>query len=326
MAGLNVLTICGSLRKGSYNAMVQRALPSLAPEGMTLKPAPSFTEFPLYNADIQNSSGFPAPVNTLADAIRAADGVIFCTPEYNFGIPGGLKNAIDWVSRLPNQPFAGKPVALQSASPGPLGGVRLKGACRRRDGAGRDDAGVGAGHVATVAEAACAEALRRRLSSPGSPPQRPDRRPRSAKKSSGGRPNPRRCIDARRTDTFPVFARSSPRDAPPARNERPRSRPEPARRGFRRRPLSGRPRARSARLRRRPHSSGCHAADAQPHGETEMCARATQRRWRGQDRRAQESPWTGVSSGSRAHNLRDSPSVVWPQPARPARRGPFVRC
>lgn len=116
MAGLNVLTICGSLRKGSYNAMVQRALPSLAPEGMTLKPAPSFTEFPLYNADIQNSSGFPAPVNTLADAIRAADGVIFCTPEYNFGIPGGLKNAIDWVSRLPNQPFAGKPVALQSAS------------------------------------------------------------------------------------------------------------------------------------------------------------------------------------------------------------------
>jgi len=82
---------------------------------MTIKPAPSFAEFPHYNADIQNSTGFPAPVNTLADAIRAADGVIFCTPEYNFSIPGGLKNAIDWVSRLQNQPFAGKPVALQSA-------------------------------------------------------------------------------------------------------------------------------------------------------------------------------------------------------------------
>jgi chromate reductase, NAD(P)H dehydrogenase (quinone) len=131
MANLNVLTICGSLRKGSYNAMVQRALPSLAPDGMTLTPAPAFTEFPLYNADIQNSTGFPAPVNTLADAIRGADGVIFCTPEYNFGIPGGLKNAIDWVSRLPNQPFAGKPVALLSASPGPLGGGRVQYDIRR---------------------------------------------------------------------------------------------------------------------------------------------------------------------------------------------------
>src|SRR6202023_1096751 len=133
MAGktLNVVTICGSLRKGSYNAMVQRALPSLAPDGMTLTPAPAFTEFPLYNADIQNSTGFPAPVNTLADAIRGADGVIFCTPEYNFTIPGGLKNAIDWVSRLPNQPFAGKPVALQSASPGPVGGARVQYDLRR---------------------------------------------------------------------------------------------------------------------------------------------------------------------------------------------------
>jgi chromate reductase len=131
MASLNVLTICGSLRKGSYNAMVQRALPGLAPEGMTLKAAPSYVELPLYNADIQNSTGFPAGVNVLADAIRAADGVIFCTPEYNFGIPGGLKNAIDWVSRLPNQPFAGKPIALQSASPGPLGGGRVQYDMRR---------------------------------------------------------------------------------------------------------------------------------------------------------------------------------------------------
>jgi chromate reductase len=131
VASLNVLTLCGSLRKGSYNAMLQRALPGLAPGGMTLKPAPSFAEFPLYNADIQNSTGFPAAVNTLADAIRAADGVIFCTPEYNFGIPGGLKNAIDWVSRLPNQPFAGKPVALQSVSPGPLGGGRVQYDMRR---------------------------------------------------------------------------------------------------------------------------------------------------------------------------------------------------
>src|SRR5262245_31330840 len=127
----DVLTICGSLRKASYNAMLQRALPALAPAGMKLNPAPSFANFPLYNADVQNTTGFPAEVNTLADAIRAADGVIFITPEYNFSIPGCLKNAIDWVSRLPNQPFAGKPIALQSASPGPLGGGRVQYDLRR---------------------------------------------------------------------------------------------------------------------------------------------------------------------------------------------------
>ena len=126
MADLNVISICGSLRKGSYNRMLMNTLPGLAPGGMKIKEAPSFAEFPLYNADIQNSTGFPAPVNTLAEAIRSADGVIIVTPEYNFSTPGGLKNALDWVSRLPNQPFAGKPVALQSASPGPLGGGRVQ--------------------------------------------------------------------------------------------------------------------------------------------------------------------------------------------------------
>ncbi len=128
---LNIVSICGSLRKASYNRMVMNALQGLAPEGMQIKEAPPFNEFPLFNADIQSSSGFPAPVTALAGAIRTADGVIFVTPEYNFGIPGGLKNAIDWVSRLPNQPFAGKPVALQSASPGPLGGGRVQYDMRR---------------------------------------------------------------------------------------------------------------------------------------------------------------------------------------------------
>jgi chromate reductase len=128
---LNVVSICGSLRKGSYNRMVMNALPALAPENMKITEAPPFNEFPLYNADIQNSTGFPASVQKLADAIRAADGVIINTPEYNFGVPGGLKNAIDWVSRLQNQPFIGKPVALQSASPGPVGGARVQYDLRR---------------------------------------------------------------------------------------------------------------------------------------------------------------------------------------------------
>jgi chromate reductase len=122
---LDVISICGSLRKGSYNAMVARALPGLAPAGMTITPSPSFADFPIYNADIQNEQGFPAAVTAFADAIRAADGVIIVTPEYNFSVPGGLKNALDWVSRLPNQPFAEKPVAIQSASPGPVGGARM---------------------------------------------------------------------------------------------------------------------------------------------------------------------------------------------------------
>ena len=61
MPDLNVITICGSLRKGSYNRLVMNALPGLAPAGMSIKEAPSFAEFPLYNADIQNSTGFPAP-------------------------------------------------------------------------------------------------------------------------------------------------------------------------------------------------------------------------------------------------------------------------
>lgn len=122
----NVITICGSLRKGSFNRMLEKVLPSLAPAGMTISPAPSFAEFPLYNADLQSEKGFPAPVNALADAIRAAEGVIFVTPEYNFSLPGGLKNAIDWVSRLKEQPFVGKPIAIQSASPGPVGGARMQ--------------------------------------------------------------------------------------------------------------------------------------------------------------------------------------------------------
>src|SRR5208337_1078937 len=128
---LNVICICGSLRKGSYNRMVMNALPALAPPNLKLAEAPPFAEFALYNADMQEASGVPAAVHKLADAIRAADGVIFNSPEYNFSIPGGLKNAIDWVSRVQNQPFADKPIAIQSASAGPLGGGRVQYDLRR---------------------------------------------------------------------------------------------------------------------------------------------------------------------------------------------------
>jgi chromate reductase len=123
---LDVLVICGSLRKGSYNAALARTLPALAPGGMKLRDAPSFASFPLYNFDIQDATGFPPEINAWADAIRRADGLIIVSPEYNWSIPGGLKNAIDWVSRMKEQPFKGKPVALQSAAGGILGGSRMQ--------------------------------------------------------------------------------------------------------------------------------------------------------------------------------------------------------
>jgi chromate reductase len=123
---LRFAVMVGSLRKGSYNAAVARALPSLAPAGVTIEPLGSVGDFPLYNRDVQDEKGFPRAVITMADAIRAADGLIIVTAEYNHSVPGVMKNAIDWLSRLPNQPFAGKPVAIQSASPSLFGGVRAQ--------------------------------------------------------------------------------------------------------------------------------------------------------------------------------------------------------
>ncbi|HEX3709573.1 MAG TPA: NADPH-dependent FMN reductase, partial [Pseudolabrys sp.] len=75
---------------------------------------------------IQNTAGFPPEAVDLAEAIKDADGVLFVTPEYNWSMPGVLKNAIDWVSRMKEQPFEHKPVAIQSCSQGPLGGARMQ--------------------------------------------------------------------------------------------------------------------------------------------------------------------------------------------------------
>ena len=75
---------------------------------------------------MQEASGFPAPAVALADAVRQADAVLFVTPEYNWSMPGVLKNAVDWVSRMKDQPFKDKPVAIQSCSQGPLGGARMQ--------------------------------------------------------------------------------------------------------------------------------------------------------------------------------------------------------
>nr|WP_072927820.1 NADPH-dependent FMN reductase [Nissabacter archeti] len=123
---LHIVTLLGSLRKGSYNAMVARTLPKLAPEGMTISALPSIAGIPMYDADFQQEEGFPERVEEIAAQIQKADGVIIVTPEYNYSVPGGLKNAIDWLSRLPQQPLAKKPVAIQTSSMGAIGGARCQ--------------------------------------------------------------------------------------------------------------------------------------------------------------------------------------------------------
>ena len=122
---LRVLAILGSLRRASYNAAVLRQLPALAPAGMAIESI-GLAEIPPYDDDVRQQQGYPTAVEELRAAVAAADGVLFVTPEYNYSVPGVLKNAIDWASRPPEQPFDGKPVAIITASPGLLGGARAQ--------------------------------------------------------------------------------------------------------------------------------------------------------------------------------------------------------
>ncbi|MFM0047683.1 NAD(P)H-dependent oxidoreductase [Paraburkholderia sediminicola] len=122
---LRFVTLVGSLRRLSFHAAIADSLPELAPENVTVTKLPSVGLLPHYDADVQ-AEGFPQSVLDLGNAIREADGVIIVTPEYNYSVPGVLKNALDWLSRLPTTPLAGKPVAIQSASPGIFGGARAQ--------------------------------------------------------------------------------------------------------------------------------------------------------------------------------------------------------
>ena len=127
--GINVLAICGSLRAGSYNRAALRTAIELRPPGMTIETA-DISTFPLYNEDVR-AQGFPPPVETLRRQIAAADALLFVTPEYNYSMSGVLKNAIDWASRPPDQPFAGKPVAIMGAAAGMAGSGRAQYDLRR---------------------------------------------------------------------------------------------------------------------------------------------------------------------------------------------------
>jgi len=121
---MHILGISGSLRQGSLNTAALRACASLLPEGVTLSLA-DLSEVPLYNEDIR-TQGLPSSVQQLREQIKAADAILIATPEYNYSFPGVLKNAIDWASRPPDQPFDGKPIALMGATPGGLGTSRAQ--------------------------------------------------------------------------------------------------------------------------------------------------------------------------------------------------------
>lgn len=122
---LRVVAFAGSLRRDSYNRALLAAAGELKPARMTIS-AIEIGDMPFYNADVE-AEGDPAVVVAFKAAIRAADGVLIATPEYNDGIPGVLTNAIDWASRLPgNAPITGKPVALMGASPSQVGTARAQ--------------------------------------------------------------------------------------------------------------------------------------------------------------------------------------------------------
>jgi chromate reductase len=121
---ITILGIPGSLRKGSYNRAALRAAQELAPESAKIEIF-EIDGIPVFNQD--DEGNVPAKVTLFKSKIRAADAILFATPEYNYGIPGALKNAIDWASRpYGDSAWEGKPVAVMGAAGGPMGTVRAQ--------------------------------------------------------------------------------------------------------------------------------------------------------------------------------------------------------
>ncbi|VTU31087.1 NADPH azoreductase [Variovorax sp. PBL-H6] len=120
-----LLAISGSIRRESNCTAVLRSLQALLPDSASVELF-ALDEIPLYNADLDGATPPPAVVK-LKQAISQADGLVLCSPEYNYGMPGVLKNAIDWASR-PGfaSPLKGKPALVITASPGTSGGVRAQ--------------------------------------------------------------------------------------------------------------------------------------------------------------------------------------------------------
>jgi chromate reductase len=123
MTGVSLLGVCGSTRKASLNSALLRTLGEVLPDEATLKIYDGLDQLPIFNSDLAE----PATVIALKAAIAAADGVVFAVPEYNYSVPGGLKNALDWVSRPPaTSPMRGKPIGLVGAATGMSGTIRAQ--------------------------------------------------------------------------------------------------------------------------------------------------------------------------------------------------------
>ena len=127
---IHVLGFAGSLRRASFNRSALRASGEMLPEGMTLEIF-DLAEIPLYNGDVE-AQGFPEGVVRFKERVAAADALLISTPEYNYSIPGVLKNAIDWMSRpADTMPCSGKPIAIMGAAMGMLGTARAQFALRQ---------------------------------------------------------------------------------------------------------------------------------------------------------------------------------------------------
>lgn len=123
---MKLLMLAASLRKDSCNKKLINLAAQIARNYNATVDLADFSEFsaPLYNADMQTGMGFPSEVTHFTKRLQDADGLVISSPEYNFSIPGTLKNLIDWVSRINPMPWKGYPILLMSASPSLIGGNR----------------------------------------------------------------------------------------------------------------------------------------------------------------------------------------------------------
>jgi chromate reductase, NAD(P)H dehydrogenase (quinone) len=121
-SSIRLLGISGSLRRQSYNSGALRAIATIVPEDVSFSTV-DLSSLPFYNADVEQS-GFPEAVKKFRSDVAAADALIFAVPEYNFSLPGVLKNALEWLSRQPDPPAWGKACAVFGASVSPLGTAR----------------------------------------------------------------------------------------------------------------------------------------------------------------------------------------------------------
>lgn len=118
---LNVVAVSGSLRKASFNNKLLNVCQSRAPDGMNIEIFDQIIDIPIFNQDVLDDGGFPPAVAALREKIAAADGLLISSPEYNHAVSCVAKNMVDWVSRPPDQPFQGKPIAVTGAAMGGLG-------------------------------------------------------------------------------------------------------------------------------------------------------------------------------------------------------------